>query len=255
MPSFVLVTGNFNQSIKGHRELSAPVSRAWPVAPLYVSSGWLFGACLASICGGQVFIFQPAVEPPPPLGTEAWGVRGELSRLLWALAPQGRALSARTTCHTHPRRGSTCLAGAAHLGGGADAGRTPAEKPGGAAAAPGAGAGRAGDRHPAAGAPHHHPPAVPGEAPGQETQGQVQEEPTEAQGWKPHQPPFRLVSGDLGEVGADRGAGVAGLLWEPGTELRNVRPQGSSRSWFRKVHSIPWKAWPDGKLPPSRGIL
>lgn len=60
---------------------------------------------------------------------------------------------------------------------------------------------------------------------------------------------------DLGEVGVDRGAGVAGVLWEPGTELRNGRPQGSSRSWFRKVHSIPWKAWPDGKLPPSGGIL
>ena len=37
--------------------------------------------------------------------------------------------------------GSTCLAGAAYLGGGADAGRAPAEEPGGAAAAPGAGAG------------------------------------------------------------------------------------------------------------------
>lgn len=48
-----------------------------------------------------------------------------------------------------------------------------------------------------------------------------------------------------------------GLVWQgfSGTELRNVRPQGSSRSWFRKVHSIPWKAWPDGKLPPSGGIL
>ena len=43
--------------------------------------------------------------------------------------------------------GCTRPAGATHLGGGADAGRAPAEEPGGAAAAPGAGAGGAGDRH------------------------------------------------------------------------------------------------------------
>ena len=82
--------------------------------------------------------------------------------------------------------GSTCPAGATHLGGGADAGRAPAEEPGGAAAASGAGAGGAGNRHSGTRAQHHHPPVMPGEAPGQEAQGQVQEEPAEAQGWKSH---------------------------------------------------------------------
>ena len=120
-------------------------------------------------------------------------------------------------------------AGAPHLGGGTDAGRTAAEDAGGAAAAPRAGAGRAGDRHPRTGAQHHHPPAVPGEAPGEETQGQVPEEPAEAQGWKPHQPPFRWVPTGCWEVGAGqglawRGAGSQGLSLEKGTLRLNREP-------------------------------
>lgn len=63
--------------------------------------------------------------------------------------------------------------GAAIVGGEADPGGAAAEVSGGSSAQARAGAGRARDPHPGAGAEHHHPPAVPGQAARGEEAGQV----------------------------------------------------------------------------------
>lgn len=62
---------------------------------------------------------------------------------------------------------------------------------------------------------------MPGEAPGEETQGQVQEEPAEAQGWEPHQPSFRSAVG-LGAAGGRGGR-------EQGSLLQGTRGGGQGR--------------------------
>lgn len=82
---------------------------------------------------------------------------------------------------------------------GAVAGGSGAALPGGAAAAARTGAGRARDGHRGAGAAPAHVPAEPGEAPGPQTQGQLQAQPpAQAAGRRqPHQPALRYPATPL----------------------------------------------------------
>lgn len=63
------------------------------------------------------------------------------------------------------------------MGGGVDPSCAAAEVPRGGAEEARAGAGRKGDPHRGAGAQHHHPPALPGEAACGEQAGQVPPQP------------------------------------------------------------------------------
>ena len=81
------------KSLLQHQELSAPFCRAWPVATLAVYSECLFWACLPLPFGWSgVHLPTSYPAPPSPPESEVWGIRGELSRLPWALLSQGWAL-------------------------------------------------------------------------------------------------------------------------------------------------------------------
>lgn len=124
---------------------------------------------------------------------------------------------------THRPQGSLSFllsylpAGAAHVGRRADPCCCWTEEPWGVATKAGTGAGRTWDWHPGEGAQHHHPPAVSGEASGEETHGEVQEESAQVKRWQSYQPAFRLVtcwavSGEMGGTG-EPVAFVATFYW------------------------------------------
>lgn len=119
--------------------------------------------------------------------------------VLWAQAIEAVSSEPVMLVLTHELQGhllfllSYLPAGAAHMGRRADSCCCWTKKPWGAATKAGTGTGRTWDWHPGKGAQHHHPPAVSGEASGQETHGEVQEEPAQVKGWQSYQLAFRLV--------------------------------------------------------------